>query len=333
MVMYDENTAFDAWANKWYLHKSIGISDGYKTAIGSQVKYLTEYFGDIPVNNIKPMHISSLIEELAVKNPATNKPSSKQFLKDIKCVASNIFDFVSENTDYERNPAKKIKIPKNAPKAKRRALTSEEIGWIIKLEHRARLAALIMCFCGLRAGELIPLTWSDIDFENGMLNISKSVARTSTNGYTIKPGTKNGKNRKVPIPKGLMDEILNYKKISTSRFICPKSDDDMHTPSSWRRLWDSYYNQMCHSFATVNQSKQSLYSPKGIKIKVERITPHMLRHTYATLLYTSGVDVLSASKLLGHSDVSVTLKIYTHLEESKYVVSIDNFDEYIKRFF
>ena len=121
---------------------------------------------------------------------------------------------------------------------------------------------------------------------------------------------------------------------SNSRFVCCKSNEDIHTPSSWTRLWESYNNQLSHAFATSNQAKHSLYSPKGIKIRVEKITPHMLRHTYATLLYTSGVDVLSASKLLGHSDVAVTLKIYTHLNEEKYVVSIENFDEYINnRFF
>ena len=60
----------------------------------------------------------------------------------------------------------------------------------------------------------------------------------------------------------------------------------------------------------------------------------MLRHTFATLLYTSGVDVLTASKLLGHSNISITLEIYTHLKEEKYIISIENYEIYIEeRFF
>ena len=108
----------------------------------------------------------------------------------------------------------------------------------------------------------------------------------------------------------------------------------MHTVSSWRRLWDSYHTQLSHKYATVKQSKQNLYSPKGVKVKIEKITPHMLRHTFATLLYTSGVDVLTASKLLGHSNISITLEIYTHLKEEKYIISIENYEIYIEeRFF
>lgn len=130
-----------------------------------------------------------------------------------------------------------------------------------------------------------------------------------------------------------MKELLEYKKSSKSRFICPKADDTMHTPSSWKRLWESFNNALSHHYATLQQSQQSIYNPKGIKKRVDKITPHMFRHTYATLLYTSEVDVLSASKLLGHSDVSVTLKVYTHLQESSYNVSIIKFDEFIKHFF
>lgn len=333
LIILDENSSFSEWANKWYLHKSIGISAGYKISIASQMKHLTNYFGDIPICKIKPMHIYDLIEQLAIKNPNTNKPSSKQFLKDIKSVATNIFDYVCDNTDYERNPARRINIPKNAPKNIRRSLTDEEISWVISMQHRARIAALIMMFCGLRAGELVPLQWLDIDFENSKLYINKSVVKTSGNVYSVKHGTKNGKNRIIAIPNNLLKELLEYKKSSKSRFICPKADDTIHTPSSWKRLWESFNNALSHHYATLQQSQQSIYNPKGIKKRVDKITPHMFRHTYATLLYTSEVDVLSASKLLGHSDVSVTLKVYTHLQESSYNVSIIKFDEFIKHFF
>lgn len=107
----------------------------------------------------------------------------------------------------------------------------------------------------------------------------------------------------------------------------------MHTPSSWKRLWESFNNVLSHHYATLQQSQQSIYNPKGIKKRVDKITPHMFRHTYATMLYCSGVDVLSAQRLLGHSDVSTTLSIYTHLEQSKMDISISAFCEYISSYF
>ena len=171
---------------------------------------------------------------------------------------------------------------------------------------------------------MIPLLWSDIDFANGEIQVTKSVSR-KTGGYKVKQGTKNGKKRKVRVPKSLLNELQTYRDNADSRYVCSKSDGDMHTVSSWRRLWDSYHTQLSHKYATVKQSKQNLYSPKGVKVKIEKITPH---------IYTSGVDVLTASKLLGHSNISITLEIYTHLEEEKYIISIENYEVYIEeRFF
>lgn len=333
LIILDENSSFSEWANKWKTRKIVGISKAYQTAVNSQVNYLTNFFGDISINRIKPMHIDELISKLAIENPKTHRPSSKKLLKEVKNTAVNIFEYAADNSDYDRNPALKIKIPKNAPKNTRRALTDNEIHWIVNTPHRARIAAIIMTFCGLRSGEVIPLQWTDIDFEKSSLSVIKSVERVSSNKYNIKSGTKNDKSRVIPIPKELLEELKQYKTQSISRFVCSDIDEDMHTPSSWKRLWESFNNVLSHHYATLQQSQQSIYNPKGIKKRVDKITPHMFRHTYATMLYCSGVDVLSAQRLLGHSDVSTTLSIYTHLEQSKMDISISAFCEYISSYF
>lgn len=333
LIILDENSSFSEWANKWKKQKFIGLSENYRKAMESQINYLINFFGNTPINLIKPMHLDELISNLAAENPKTHKPSSKKLLKDIKNVATRIFEYASDNSDYDKNPARKIQIPRNAPKSTRRALTNEEINWVVNTSHRARLAALIMTFCGLRTGELIPLLWTDIDFERASLSVIKSVEQESSNKYRIKSGTKNGKSRVIPIPEEILEELKEYKKQSYSRFVCCNVDGDMHTPTSWKRLWESFNNSLSHKYATQGQSKRSIYDPKGIKNRVEKITPHMFRHTYATLLYCSGVDVLSAQKLLGHSDVSTTLSIYTHLDDTKMNISISAFCDYISDYF
>ena len=72
------------------------------------------------------------------------------------------------------------------------------------------------------------------------------------------------------------------------------------------------------------------YSPTKTPQFISRFTPHQLRHTYATLLYVSGVDVLTASQLLGHSNITTTLAIYTHLDKKFKELNIKKFDNYIK---
>lgn len=107
----------------------------------------------------------------------------------------------------------------------------------------------------------------------------------------------------------------------------------MHTPSSFRSAWKSYICDLNCTFGGYKDGKCNKYDPHGLPMMIERITPHMLRHTYATLLYSSGVDVLTASKLLGHSDIKTTLEIYTHLEETMASKSIEKLNIYVTELF
>ncbi len=333
MTILDENSSFDLWAKRWVKYKCIGLSRDYKIAIQSQVTYLTYYLGDMAITDIRPYDVDYVIGEIADCNPYTKKPSSKKTLRDIRNTARNIFDYVVENTDnYTKNPAHKTKLPTNAPKETRRALTAKEIEWVIKTEHRGRIAAIIMTFCGLRAGEMIPLEWNDIDFEGSFVYIGKSVKKIGNNAYEVKYATKNGKTRTVPIPPNVIDELKKERENSRSSYICSQIDGSMHTPSSWRKLWEAYNHHLSHLYASFVQAEKSIYAPSGIKKKVDKITPHYFRHTYATMLYTSGVDPLTAQKLLGHSHISTTLAIYTHLEQEKVTVSVEKYEVYITRY-
>ena len=247
--------------------------------------------------------------------------------------AKSIFDFVCFNSEYyNKNPASNVTLPANAPQTNRRSLTRKEVEWVVNTPHRGRIAAIIMTFCGLRSGELIPLEWNDIDFENALLHVSKSVKKKDTNAYEIKHGTKNGKTRSVPVPEKILEILQEFKNTATSPYICCQCDESLHTPTSWKKLWESYNNVMSHLYASSQQASRNIFHPLGLRKRVEKITPHMFRHTYATLLYTSGVDPLSAQKLLGHSNIATTLAIYTHLEEERYEVSVENFSKFISQF-
>ncbi|MBR3177978.1 MAG: tyrosine-type recombinase/integrase [Clostridia bacterium] len=63
---------------------------------------------------------------------------------------------------------------------------------------------------------------------------------------------------------------------------------------------------------------------------IDKITAHMLRHTYATMLFDAGIDVKSAQRFLGHTDIEVTLSIYTHLTKFKEEQAIQMLDKHLK---
>ena len=125
----------------------------------------------------------------------------------------------------------------------------------------------------------------------------------------IKDGTKNGKTRNITIPNILYQPLWTeyMRKRNKTDFVSTKADGvSMHSRSSWKNMWDSYTKQL------------------GIKF-----TAHQLRHTYASMLYAAGVDVKSASELLGHSDVEITIKIYTHLAKETKIISIVKYDQFL----
>jgi integrase len=73
----------------------------------------------------------------------------------------------------------------------------------------------------------------------------------------------------------------------------------------------------------------SKFSPKRTGFRIKTFTPHQLRHTYATMLYRAGMDAMEAKYQLGHSDIKVTLGIYTHFEKQFKQTSINKLDAFL----
>lgn len=333
----NNNTLFCQISEIWLNKTIIGVCYTHKCNLESYVKHLNNYIGNKKVSDIKPYDIDLIIHELALCNPNTHKPSSKKFLNNIVSCAIRIFDFAVENELIYKNPAKnkKKEIPRNAPYKIVNAINAEQQQLVINVEHRAKIAAIIMMFMGLRTGELLALEWSDVDLDNLKLSVNKRAQRNNPNEYTVVPGTKNGKTRFVSIPSNLGLWLKKKKSVATSYLVLPNRQGTLNSPTQWKRLWESYqndinyycYKQKCQA---ANIKCEKKYSSNKIPQVVSKFNPHQLRHTYATLLYISGVDVLTASELLGHSNISTTLKIYTHLDREFKQLNITKFDNYIK---
>lgn len=333
----EKNIYFSRLAAIWLNKMKKKVTYTWYINLNNYVKHCNEYIGNKKIVDIKPYDIDIIIENLANRNPNTNKPASKKFLQQLVNTLQRIFDFAIENELIYRNPAKgkKKEIPKNAPQKTVEPLTPRQQQLVIDVEHRAKIAAVLMMFTGLRTGELLALEWDDIDLYNYKIFICKRVQKVDTNTYEIKPHTKNGRDRTITIPINLGKWLSKQKRRAVSNLVCPNLDNQLQTPTQWKRLWQSYQNQInyyCYKEACkkTHQQQYSYYSPKKIPKIATKFNPHQLRHTYATLLYISGVDVLTAQNLLGHSDVTTTLKIYTHLDEKFKQLNITKFEKYIK---
>lgn len=313
------------WMEVYYLNAEYK----QKTSIELSIRCLNYFLGELEITEIKPRDIDKMIAHLAIENPNTGKPAAKKTIKEKIRVAARIFDYCIENDFLVKNPAAGRKPPANATVNYRRALTEGEQRLVLITPHRAQIAALIMMTVGLRRGEMIPLRWSDINWNNNTILVQRSVYSVSPTTLAVKEGTKNGNCRVSTVPAFLMNILRSAFVAADSEYITAQRDGSMHTLSSWTSMWRSYQKALNH--AAAGDPNRSIFDPRGVPSVLPPITPHMLRHTCATLLWSAGVDVKTAAKQLGHTDIQVTLRIYTHLEERRQYLSLKQYDDYLNQ--
>lgn len=254
----------------------------------------------IKLQQITPQMIAVELNKIAVSNPKTHKPTAKRTLTRYLAAVSNVFEFAISERMATYNPCRYVKIPSNAPQRDRDALSESEYQIILGSTDKRFLAAQIMLLCGLRRGELTALTYGDV---------SDTISVTKSWDYKqncLKPPKSKAGNREVPIPAKIKGTLMALKESHKDTDYVIDVDGKMLTECQWSLMLKYIIRRVGFKFSW-----------------------HQLRHTYATILYDAGVDVLSAQKFLGHSDVKVTLGIYTALSEKKKDKSIESLDSFL----
>lgn len=328
------NDKFSDWSAAWLSEKKANVSAVYYIGLAGKVSVLDNALGEYPISKILPADIQALINQYAEFNPNTKRPTAKKTLRDLKGVAVQIFRLAIENRVMDYNPAQYVRIPTKAPEEKRRALTSEEQQWIVDTPHRAQRMAMIMMYAGLRRGEVIPLQWKDIDLENGTISVTKSVEMIHGKAHQKDGGKTGNSQRVIDIPNRLITFLRGEREgAGPLELVCPAANGGMMSETAFRRMWESYLTDLNFKYGNridnAGNVAKSKCNPNGIPRTIPPITAHWLRHTFATMLYLSGVDVLTARDQLGHSDIKTTLDIYTHLDRLYKRRSMSKLNEYL----
>ena len=306
-----ETFTFSEIGQKWLKTKEITVCHSQVVQYKTCLNHLNRYIGDKDIRKLVPNDLQEIIDRFARMNPNTGKPSSHRTLIAIKSTALQVANYAISARLTDFNFAISVFLPKDKTPQKRRALNESERKTILAVEHPCKLSAMIMMYAGLRRGELLALTWNDIDLDNRTISINKS-AEIITNQISIKEGAKTKSSvRIVNIPSALSEYLKSCKTKAKSNIVCCTPKGTYMSLTTWRRMWQSYISAL--------QEANPL---------MPDFTPHWLRHTYATILYHAGVDVLTAKELLGHSKIQTTLDIYTHLDsqfKSKNIDKLDNF--------
>lgn len=199
--------------------------------------------------------------------------------------------------------------------------------FIKSLENHRHKALIMLVFgTGLRIGEALGLKWSDIEFDNCTLTVSRTFKRvhlvntTSSEKKTeilqLEPKTKSSK-RTIPIPTNVLKELNKHKKRQAEEKLKTGEvyiDNDLIFP-----------NEMGEPTDTRNLTRSYERALKKAEIKYKNF--HTLRHTFATRLFENEVPLKTVQVLMGHSNIKTTADIYTHVmpdEKIKAVEKLNN---------
>ncbi|RGX53598.1 hypothetical protein DWV16_16680 [Anaerotruncus sp. AF02-27] len=253
------------------------------------------FFGERPIKEIEVKDGKAYLGQL----PQT---WAQKTLKNHLLVLNLIFEYAAGNGILDHNPMEYVQIPKGAKRSYRRAPTPEEIETIKNsIDKPFGLFAYFLLYTGCRRGEALALQYKDVDRKNKTIHITKSVYHEGNAPRIKAPKTE----------KGIRDIILldvlaeKLPKGKASDFIFGSGGSPL-TSSKVEDLWMGY------------QKATGL----------DGVTPHVVRHGYASILHEAGVDPKDAQEMLGHANISTTLDIYTHITEKKRSETAEKLNRY-----
>lgn len=159
------------------------------------------------------------------------------------------------------------------------------------------LGIFICLSTGIRIGEICALTWDDIDIENGVIHIRKTIQRI----YIRESGIRH------------TELIIDSPKTATSIRDIPMTRDLLSVLKPLRKVVnDSFFVLTNDSMPTEPRTYRNYYKKLLVKLDIPPIKFHGLRHSFATRCIESHCDYKTVSVILGHSNISTTLNLYVH---------------------
>ena len=290
-----EQPTFKTFVEDIYLpwYKTQVKESTYKNRYSTIQKHFA-YFYRKKVNEIEPIHVQTWQLKLA-------KEFSPNYVRIVQGMLAVAFDRAIILGLCERNPARMVGNVKSK-KIKVDFWTLEEFQKVISLlykgdyyEHYLFISFWLLFMTGMRIGEAAALQWDDIDFETGLLSITKTLYYKSMTEYKfVEPKTQASK-RTIVIDEDTIKELKEWKEVQQ------KVLKDCNFVISYSGIPTSKH--------TLPRALEKLAGLAG----VHRIKIHALRHSHASLLISMGENPLIIKDRLGHEKIQTTLGTYGHL--------------------
>lgn len=265
------------------------------------------------MNNIELLKITTLdIQKIVDKftEEGLNPNTIKYYFKKLTIIfnsAKNQYNIINYI------PTRSIKVS-SSKEINKRALTDNEVKQLIDDFRCTKYYLLIFIAIntGMRLGEILGLTWDNIDFKNNIITVNKQWKKLENGNFGFGELKTKNSNRLIPISQSISKEFIKYKNV---------------------------INTDNRIFEFKNKNNLIVNLNKRLKNHGYNISIHELRHTYATKLIANGLDFKTVASILGH-DVQQTIKTYSHvnndmLTKAKHLIEnifLKIFDEFLTFF-
>lgn len=306
----------DAWFEYWIdLKKKTVRPNTVRNYSERYERNIKNVIGNKLLTEVKPIHCQKIFSDMADEGYKTTT------IYQTRIALYNMLEFAKENEVIITNPCKKsVKSDIGKPSDKKEALTIDDQRRFLaaakgqSYEYQYRFALQT----GLRTGELVGLKWEDINFERKTLTIERSMEfRYKVGEWRVGPPKSKSGYRTIP----LTDEAICILKAQKEKNRKLKVIDKEWTDTVF----------LCRKGQPV---KNSTYDTALFKIcdkaGIKRFSMHVLRHTFATRCIEGGMMPKTLQKILGHSNIGITMNLYVHITEEEKQKEIDLVAEALK---
>lgn len=315
------NNTVEEYMTKWLINtKRPSLKRSSYDRVEQSLNYqIFPAIGKIKLKKLTADDIQMMLNDLAERSSYSTTKKAYVNLK-------SCLDLAVLKGDIKKNPILSVVLPKNnksdetvvyySPE-QARAIAAEAISTYNNGSFKYRYGYFIvfMLNTGLRVGEALALSWSDVDFTNKIVYVHNSVSSVKTRGDSSmkyekivnSPKSRNSV-RYVPLNKTALDALVKIHAIM--------GDNDRIVTTENGLLVDP---------SAIHRTMSRILKNCGINGKKDVV--HALRHTFATLLLRQGTDIKVVSEILGHSDISITMKFYYHVIEEQKKTAMTKLDE------
>ena len=268
-------------------------------------------FGKRELGKLRPSNIQALLHSFQQNGLA---PST---VRNIYAVLNAVLEDARIDKLIAANPMAEVRRPASAP-VEAKHLTPAEVRVLLKAAEgtRYKIALDLMASTGLRRGEALALEWADIDLDNGMLKVTKTLARVDRELVTSTPKTPKSR-REVPLSAGVIAMLRGHRKTQVA--------ERLQAGNVWQDRGLVFATESGGYVDPRNllRAIQTVAARAGI----EGIGLHTLRHSAATAMLEANVPIHVVSRILGHSSIAVTIDLYGHVNDDSKRDAIDGLSE------